>query len=200
TLNGTQLLLGGIPMPLLYAGPTQVNAIVPQAIAPNATYPLVVVTGGTMQSVPMALTVTELQPGVYTADFSGSGAGIVTNALTGQLISASNPAHLGDYLTIYSTGLGTVSGPNGEQEPADGAAAPTTTLYSTTANVTATVGGVNAKVLFSGLTATLAALYQVDIQVPEGVTPGSAVPVVITATDPTTNAIAQSNPVTIVVQ
>ncbi|HEY3824149.1 MAG TPA: SBBP repeat-containing protein, partial [Bryobacteraceae bacterium] len=46
TLNGTQLLLGGIPMPLLYAGPTQVNAIVPQAIAPNATYPLVVVTGG----------------------------------------------------------------------------------------------------------------------------------------------------------
>ena len=68
TLNGTQLLLGGIPMPLLYAGAGQVNAIVPQELAPNATYPLVVVTG-TTQSVPVALTVTELQPGIYTTDF-----------------------------------------------------------------------------------------------------------------------------------
>jgi uncharacterized protein (TIGR03437 family) len=206
TLNGTQLLLGGIPMPLLYAGPTQVNAIVPQAIAPNATYPLVVVTGGTVQSVPMALTVTELQPGVYTADFSGSGAGIVTNALTYQVINASNPAHVNDYLTIYGTGLGAVSGSNGQAAPADGAATPVTDsdgnslVFQNTATVTATVGGVSAQVLFSGLTATLAALYQVDVQVPQGVTPGSAVPVVITETDTTTGATASSNPVTIVVQ
>lgn len=93
TLNGTQLLLGGIPMPLLYAGASQVNALVPQGIAPNAPYPLVVVVNGTTQSVPVALTVTELQPGVYTTDFTGAGAGIVTNALTNQLITASNPAH-----------------------------------------------------------------------------------------------------------
>jgi len=55
-------------------------------------------------------------------------------------------------------------------------------------------------VQFSGLTATLAALYQVNVQVPSGVTPGSAVPIIITVTDPQTGTTAQSNPVTIVVQ
>ncbi len=199
TLNGTQLLLGGIPMPLLYASPGQVNALVPQELAPNATYPLVVVTG-TTQSVPVALTVTELQPGIYTTDFLGSGAGIVTNALTAQLIDASNPAHASDYLTIYCTGLGAIAGPNGEQEPADGAAAPTNVVYQTTATVMVTIGGVNAPVLFSGLTATLAALYQVNVQMPSGVTPGSAVPVVITIMDPVTGESVESNLVTIAVQ
>jgi len=199
TLNGTQLFLGGIPMPLLYAGAGQVNALIPQGIAPNATYPLLVV-NGTSQSVPMALTVTEFQPGIYTTDYLGSGAGIVTNAITGQLNDASHPASASDYLTIYCTGLGTVAGPNGETAPPDGTAAPTNLIYQTTATVTATIGGANAQVLFSGLTATLAALYQVNVRVPPGVAPGSAVPVVITATDPLTGATAQSNPITIAVQ
>jgi hypothetical protein len=82
------------------------------------------------QSVPVALTVAELQPGQYTVNTSGSGAGIVTNALTGQLITASNPAHAGDFLVIYGTRLGALVGANGEAEPADGAVAPSTILIS----------------------------------------------------------------------
>jgi uncharacterized protein (TIGR03437 family) len=150
--------------------------------------------------VPVELTVTELQPGAYTVNTSGSGAGIATNALTGVLNNASNPAHVGDYLVIYGTGLGALVGANGEAEPSDGAAAPTTVVYSTTANVTATIGGVSAPVLFSGLTATFAGLYQVNVQVPAGVTAGSAVPVVLTATDPATGVSAVGNAVTVVVQ
>ena len=152
-------------------------------LAPNATYPLLVVRG-TTQSVPVSLTVTELQPGIYTIDTSCSGPGIVTDALTEQLINASNPAHASDYPTSYYTGLGTVAGPNGESEPDGGAAAPLTIIYQTSANLAAMIGGVPATVLFSGLTATLASLYQVNVQVLAGVTPGNAVPLVITATDP----------------
>ncbi len=196
SLNGTQLFLGGLPMPLLYAGPGQVNALVPQGIAPNASYPLLVVRGNA-QSVPVSLTVTELEPGVYTADTSGSGAGIVTNALTGALISNSNPAHSGDYLVIYCTGLGQLIGAGGETQPADGAAASPAVLYRTTATVTATIGGVTAPVLFSGLTPTFAGLYQVNVQVPAGVAAGSAVPVVLTAADSATGAIGLSNSVAI---
>lgn len=198
-LNGTQMFLGGLPMPLLYAGPGQVNALVPQGIAPNATYPLVVMRG-TAQSVPVPLTVTELQPGAYTVNTSGSGAGIVTNALTGILNSASNPAHAGDYLVVYATGLGALVGRDGQSEPSDGAAAPTNIVYSTTAQVTATIGGVNTPVLFSGLTATFAGLYQVNLQVPAGVAPGSAVPLVLTATDAASGVSAVGNAVTVVVQ
>jgi uncharacterized protein (TIGR03437 family) len=199
SLNGTQLFLGGLPMPLLYASSGQVNAIVPQALAPNASYPFVIVRGST-ESVPVQLTVTELQPGIYTADSSGSGQGIVTEALTGQLVSAANPAHAGDFLTVYASGLGSLSGPNGETEPSDGAAAPTTTIFRTTSTITATVGGVPATVTFAGLTPTLAALYQVNVQVPPGAPTGSAVPLVITATDKKSGTVAQSNTVMITVQ
>jgi uncharacterized protein (TIGR03437 family) len=199
SLNGTQLFLGGLPMPLLYAASGQVNALVPQGIMPNATYPLVVVQGNA-QSVPVPITIAELQPGQYTVNTSGSGAGIVTNAKTAALISASNPAHAGDFLVIYGTGLGSLTGTNGETEPADGAAAPTTTVYHTTAQITVTIGGVNAPVTFSGLTPTLAGLYQVNVQMPSGVAPGTAIPVVITAMDAQTGATAVSNTVTIAVQ
>src|SRR6185437_13790257 len=125
-LNGAQLTLGGLPLPLLYASSGQVNAVIPQGIAPNATYPLIVV-NGTSQSVPVPLTVTELEPGTYTVNTTGSGAGVVADALTGQLITASNPAHAGQNLVIYMTGLGALLCTNGEQEAADGAIAPTAT-------------------------------------------------------------------------
>ena len=192
TLNGTQVTLCGVPMPLLYASTTQINALIPQGVTGHATCPLVVVMG-TAQSTPVQLTVAELNE-------SGSGAGIITEALTGQLNSASNPAHAGDYLVVYCTGLGVVQGPNGQAASADGAAAPTTTVFHTASPVTATIGGVAAPVLFSGLTPTFAGLYQVNVQVPAGVAAGSTVPVVLTATDSSTGVAAMGNTVTIVVQ
>jgi len=198
-LNGTQVTLGGLPMPLLYAASGQVNGLVPQGLMPGNSYPLVV-TVGTVQSAPVALLVNALQPGIYTVDTSGSGAGIVTNAVTGQLINASNPAHASDYLVIYCTGLGALTGPNGQSEPADGAMAPSDVIFRTAATVTATVGGVSAPVLFSGLTPTFAGLYQVNIQIPAGVTSGNAVALAITATDPQTGATAPSNLVMTAVQ
>ena len=199
TLNGTQATLCGVPMPLLYASPTQINALIPQSVGSGRTCPLVVIVG-TVQSAPVQLTVTELQPGIYTLNESGSGPGIITNAITGQLISASNPARASDFLVIYCTGLGPLLGPAGQPPPSDGAMAPLSPIFHTTATVTATIGGVSAPVSFSGLTPTFAGLYQVNVKVPPGVTPGNSVPVVITATDSQTGATAKSNTVTTVVQ
>ncbi len=199
TLNGAQVSLGGLPMPLLYASATQINAIVPQALKPGAAYPLVVTTG-MIQSTPVQLTTVGSQPGIYTVDESGSGPGVIANALTGQLISTSNPAHSADYLVIYCTGLGPLIGGNGETEPGDGVAAPSSPLFHTTGTVTATIGGVAAPVSFAGLTPTLAGLYQVNVQLPPGVQPGNAVPVVVTVADAATGATAKSNSVTIAVQ
>ena len=198
-LNGAQVSLGGLPMPLLYASPTQINALIPQSLTPNTSYPLVVTLGST-QSAPVQLTVTEFQPGIYTLNELGSGQGIVTDAFTGLLTDPSHPAHVADYLVVYCTGLGTLQGSNGQQPPADGAVAPVSPLFHTAAQVTATIGGVNAPVSYAGLTPTLAGLYQVNVQVPQGLTPGSAVPVVITTVDPNNGATSKSNSVTIAVQ
>ena len=199
TLNGTEVTLGGLPMPLLYASATQINALIPQSLTPNASYPLVVTTG-LLQSAPVQLAVTGLQPGIYTVNESGSGQGIVTDAFTGSVADPSHPAHVSDYLVVYCTGLGLVQSSDGQQPPADGTAAPASPLFRTAANVTATIGGVSAPVSYSGLTPTFAGLYQVNVQVPAGVVPGNAVPVVITATDPNNGATSKSNSVTIVVQ
>lgn len=204
TLDGTQVLLGGQPMPLLYVGPGQINAIVPQSLNSGTSYPLVVLSGST-QSVPVPLIVTTYQPGIYTYDTSGSGQGVVeiagTTLVAGPAGNGFQPAHRGtDYLQIYCTGLGPVAGPNGEAAPADGASAGSSILYRTAANVTVTIGGVSAPATFAGLTPTLVALYQVNVQVPAAAPAGSAVPLVITVTDPNTGNSVTSNTVTIALQ
>jgi uncharacterized protein (TIGR03437 family) len=61
-------------------------------------------------------------------------------------------------------------------------------------------GGLDAPVVFSGLTPFLVGLYQIDAQVPDGAPVGDAVPVTIAVTDPATGAVSQSNMVTIAVQ
>jgi uncharacterized protein (TIGR03437 family) len=199
SLNGVQVTLGGTLLPLLYAGGGQVNGLVPQGLAPGNSYPLVVITASSRSS-PVMVQVKSVEPGIYTADTSGSGPGIIANATTGQLINAANPAHISDNLVIYCTGLGTVTGANGEAAPPDGAAAPVSPAYHTDASVVATIGNLTAPVSFSGLTPSLVGLYQVNVQVPQGVAAGNSVPVVITATDPQTGEAATSNTVTIAVQ
>ena len=71
---------------------------------------------------------------------------------------------------VYSTYLGCVSHCPGNF-----------TYYSSTvANPQVTMGGIAAEVTYSGLAPNYVGLYQVNAVIPSGVTPGNAVPVVIT--------------------
>jgi uncharacterized protein (TIGR03437 family) len=204
TLNGTQLLLGSKPMPLLYASPTQLNAFIPQDLNLNTEHDLTVVQGFT-RSVPVPLILTGLQPGIYSADSSGSGQGVVeiagTALLAAPVSNFSRPVQRGvEFVIAYCTGLGPVVGVNGEIPPADGEAAPVNVVYQVTGMTTATIGGVDAPVEFSGLTPTLVGVYQVNIEVPAGVPAGDAVPLIISVKDPQSGATVQSNSVTIAVK
>jgi len=103
---------------------------------------------------------------------------------TSPLSLCGQPATLGDYLVIYLTGLG-ITTPNGDPNgkplttggvpPADGSV-----LYETPTQPTVTIGGVPAKVLYSGLAPGFPGEYQLDVQVPTGVASGDDVPVVVT--------------------
>lgn len=191
--QGTQVFLGGVALPLQYAGPNQINALIPANVAVDSQQPLVIQRDLT-QGTPISVTIADAQPGIYTANQQGTGQGAVLtvdNALdapTGAY-PGSHPAAQGSVIQIFCTGLGAVTNP-----PAAGAAAPNSPLSYTVSTVTATIAGINAPVLFSGLAPGFIGLYQVNVTVPFGSPVAGAVPLVLSV------GSAVSNTATIAIQ
>ena len=110
------------------------------------------------------------------------------------------PARRGDAIQIYATGLGKAAP---DADPAKGvlgtgvlAPADGSTLYRTVYLPSVTVGGVPAKLLFSGIAPGFAGLYQVNIEIPATAPIGDYVPISISMPngskdDSTTIAIKQ---------
>jgi uncharacterized protein (TIGR03437 family) len=127
-------------------------------------------------------------PGIFSLGAPEGGQGAIVN-VAGMVVDANSPAHAGDYLQIYATGLGVVT-----NTPQTGAAAAGSPLSYAVNYPAVTIGSVPAPVSFAGLAPGFIGLYQVNVQVPQGVAAGDAVPVMLS-----TGAIA-SNTVTISVR
>jgi uncharacterized protein (TIGR03437 family) len=191
SLAGTQVLLGGQPIPLEFVSPGQINALVPYGIPLNGLQGLTVEQNG-VYSFSETLIVAMANPAVFTQDQSGQGAGVIVVVKadgTQFEASAAQPASAGDALVIYCSGLGPVDPP-----VADGEAAPLSTLSYTVNPVTVTAGGQPVQVLFARLAPGFAGIYQVNIVVPAGIPGGVNVPVVLTT------AGFSSAPVTVAIQ
>ncbi|HUJ49914.1 MAG TPA: hypothetical protein VLW25_06930, partial [Bryobacteraceae bacterium] len=105
----------------------------------------------------------------------------------GIVVDANSPAHAGDYLQIYANGLGPVS--NTPQTGAEAVASPLSYLIG---NATVTIGGVQAPVSFAGLAPGFIGLYQVNVQVPQGVGTGDTVPVMLSIGATVSNGVTIS--------
>jgi uncharacterized protein (TIGR03437 family) len=176
-LAGVQAFIAGRLAPIQYSSSGQINILIPFDLASNSTQQLIVIQGSAY-STPESLTIAAAQPAVFTQDQSGKGPGAITvvNANGDQFSAdASHPATAGDTLVIYCAGLGAVT-----PSVAAGSAAPGSPAAKVSSPVTVTIGGQSATVAFAGLTPTYAGLYQVNVTVPDGITPGAAVPVIIT--------------------
>ena len=154
SLAGASVTVNGIPAPLLYATPTQINFQVPFEVAPGSAVIGVSVNGAAAGSITVPLF--SAVPGIF---LEAAGYAAVVNQ-DGSINSADQPAPANSFLSAYVTGLGNVF-------PAvnSGIAATANTL--TIAPVTATIGGMAAKVSFAGLAPGFAGLYQVNIQTPQ---------------------------------
>jgi uncharacterized protein (TIGR03437 family) len=176
-LAGTQVIVGGLSMPLLYAGPSQINAMVPFSAAANTTQQIIVQSGSTL-SVPEPIAIAPGAPAAFTRDGSGSGQGIVIAINpdgTYYIVTTAQPAHPGSVIVIYCTGLGGV-----QSSISAGEAAPLTPLAPVTDNANLTIGSAQVPVLYAGLVPTFSGLYQVNAVIPEGTMTGDAVPLTLT--------------------
>jgi uncharacterized protein (TIGR03437 family) len=140
-LAGTSVTIGDLPAPLFYVSPTQVNAVVPNALAIRVQQRgvqnivrLIVRTGGVASaSYPLRITAHAL--GAFTVDGSGCGQGLIYQVAEDGTVSVNGPANSAEpdksILTALSTGGGHARPKRLDQEmPADGEPAPYNGLIS----------------------------------------------------------------------
>ncbi len=181
SLGGVSLRMNGVPVPLFSVSGGQMNLQIPWELAGQSQAQLVVSQGGTSLA-PITVFLAPTAPGIFTINSQGTLQGAILIAATGELAAPtgivpgrdSRPAHPGEPVTIYCTGLGSVT-----NQPASGFAALPAPSLSETAKPTVTIGGLPATVSFSGLTPGLVGLYQVNAQVPTNAPTGNAVSVAI---------------------
>jgi uncharacterized protein (TIGR03437 family) len=174
SLNGTSVTIGGKAAPLLYVGPGQINAQVPVDVAPGQQ--AVIVRSVVGPSGSFNVNVAATAPAIF---FSPVAAVLKNSDFS--LVTAANPARSGDVILVYATGLGQTTPPitTGGLVPAD--------MIANTATATATIGGQDAKVIYSIASPGFAGLNQVALTVPSGVS--GSVPVVITQGTTKSNAV-----------
>ncbi len=185
-LGGTQVTIGGVPAPLLYVSPMQINFQVPWELA-GQSQTTILVTTAIGNSSTVTVNLAAIAPAVFTANGSGNGQADVFT-LQGHLAVAATPATRGQYVLIYCTGLGAVA-----NQPATGAAVSDASAV-TIQTPTVTIGGVQASTNFAGLAPGFVGVYQVNALVPATITPGAAVSLRLSAGG------VSSNTVTIAVQ
>ncbi len=112
SLHGLEVLMDGLPAPILYASKDQINVVVPLSVTPptldqgisaaglNATVQVRNPTNGTIP--PASATKVSSLPGIFT---SAAGAGLIFNQ-DATANSPHNPATQGSVISLFVTGLG----------------------------------------------------------------------------------------------
>jgi len=155
TLLTTTVTVNGEAAPMFYENPGQINAQMPEDIAPGLA--TVIVKNGTSVSNAVAVTVPAAgTPGIFVY---GSNQAVVVNQ-NGSVNSSSAQAKVGDVLVAYFTGGGPVTGGKVTS------GAETAGAYQLSGASSVTLDGKPAVVNYIGLTSGSIGLYQVNFVVP----------------------------------
>ncbi len=171
-----------LPAPLLFVSSGQINLQVPwETGAAQQVMAIVSVNG--VDSDPVALPLAPSSPGIFTFDF-GPGRAVAINP-DGSVAHpagsvpgiASRPAVAGDPIVILATGFGetTPAGVTGANSYDAGG----NFVRRDTALPRVLIGGMEAPVVFSGLSPEFVGVVQINATVPAAVEPGSTVPLIV---------------------
>jgi uncharacterized protein (TIGR03437 family) len=163
-LGGVQVLFDGTPAPLLYAGPNQLNAVVPQEIHGHDTTTMQINTpAGVLQGPTM--TVRLAQPAVFVVPGSNGMAAALNQ--DGTLNSASNPAAPGSIVSVWGTGAGYSGYAKTNGEIVNGTPGPVALPVSVIAGDLSNAGR-SLEVLYAGdAPGLVAGVIQVNFRLPE---------------------------------
>jgi uncharacterized protein (TIGR03437 family) len=181
-LANSCLSVNGMPVPVLFVSPDQVNAQIPFQAIGDVT--LILRTPGGISNN-FNLVIQPDAPAVFQASV-GPETNIPTVVLNddNELVTPSHPIHRqsGSALIIYLTGLGQTSPAVPTGQPA-----PSNPLSLSLVQPIVTLGGVELPLLYSGLAPGLVGVDQINVAVPFNVPQGMSVPLVITEGDISTS-------------
>jgi endo-1,4-beta-xylanase len=164
-LGGARVLFDGVPAPFIYALAGQVSVIVPYEVQSRQQTVVQYEYNG-VKSNPVTMPVAQAAPGIFSANSTGTGQGSVLNQ-DNSVNATSSPAPAGSVVTVFATGGGAVVG-----GAINGGVAPPV-AGNQVLPLTATIGGLNATVLYSGPAPSLVnGVLQVNLTVPAGLSPG----------------------------
>lgn len=159
-LGESCLTVNGIPVPVIFVSPSQINGQLPFQV--DGSVQMVLRTPGGV-SDNFNLTILPGAPGVFRNGSAGTQRDLpaVYRASNGLLVTDTNPVHRGDTITIYLTGLGRTS-PSVEA----GVPAPSDPLAAVLLPPTVNIGGAELPVEFAGLVPNTIGVYQINARVP----------------------------------
>jgi uncharacterized protein (TIGR03437 family) len=160
-LSDAQVLVNGAAVPLHYAGPGQINAVIPETAA--GLVALGVRNGSGSHTVNVL--VEAAVPSIFTQNGTGSGPASALSSANNLLVSETNPLRAGDYLQLYLTGLGATTSRDG--------------LEWANLQPSVTVAGQPCVVSYAGRAPGFRGLDQINCRIPAGLGRNAAAAVVV---------------------
>jgi uncharacterized protein (TIGR03437 family) len=148
--------VGGVPAPLSYVSPGQINFVIPFEAAPGASVPIVVTTSDGA-SAPVNVTLLRTAPALFTQNAQGTGMALAFNASFQPITSVGS-----DVLILYAVGLGPTTPPASSVQ--GGASAEP--LNRVVDQVQVFIGEAACQVLFAGLAPGFPGIYQLNVVPP----------------------------------
>ena len=170
SLGESQVLFDGRPAPLFWVQDGQINAQVPYGVAGQAQTEVEVVYKGYSRgrvTVPVA----EAAPGLFAIP-GDPARGVIINQ-DWSVNSALYPAERNSIVTLFATGEGQTDPPGVEGKPA------TEPYPRPRLDVSLTIGGFAAEILYAGAAPGFAGLMQINARVPGAFLPSGIQPVVL---------------------
>jgi uncharacterized protein (TIGR03437 family) len=155
SLNDTTVTVNGVPAPILYESPGQINAQVPWEVSAGPASVVIRTRGAS--SAAAHITIQPAAPGLFT-DEQGHAAALNAD---GSVNSTDRPAASGSVISVFLTGQGPLA-----TSVDDGVSSPAGTTDSATSSVSASIAGQPSQIEFAGLAPLYPGVAQINLKVP----------------------------------